>query len=108
MYTANTMASAIEALGMSLPYSSSTPAEDPMKLVECRLAGRWVGGGVLVVVGGGGGGELKASSALVRGLPATLHAQLGSYSLMCAPTPLSQQVLAGGHAFDVPSPSLCF
>ncbi len=28
MYTANTMASAIEALGMSLPYSSSTPAED--------------------------------------------------------------------------------
>jgi dihydroxy-acid dehydratase len=40
MYTANTMASAIEALGMSLPYSSSTPAEDPLKLVECRLAGR--------------------------------------------------------------------
>lgn len=40
MYTANTMASAIEALGMSLPYSSSLPAEDPMKLVECRLAGR--------------------------------------------------------------------
>jgi dihydroxy-acid dehydratase len=35
MYTANTMASAIEALGMSLPYSSSTPAEDPQKLVEC-------------------------------------------------------------------------
>ncbi|KAL3726744.1 hypothetical protein ACJRO7_031613 [Eucalyptus globulus] len=40
MYTANTMASAIEAMGMSLPGSSSTPAEDPMKLVECRLAGR--------------------------------------------------------------------
>jgi dihydroxy-acid dehydratase len=29
MYTANTMASAIEAMGMSLPYSSSTPAVDP-------------------------------------------------------------------------------
>ena len=28
MYTANTMASAIEALGMALPYSASTPAED--------------------------------------------------------------------------------
>lgn len=42
MYTANTMASAIEALGMALPYSSSTPAEDPMKRVECRLAGRYV------------------------------------------------------------------
>ncbi|CAM8985805.1 unnamed protein product [Rhodiola kirilowii] len=40
MYTANTMASAIEAMGMSLPYSSSTPAEDPMKLVECHLAGK--------------------------------------------------------------------
>jgi len=39
MYTANTMASAIEALGMSLPYSSSTPAEDPLKAVECRAAG---------------------------------------------------------------------
>ncbi len=39
MYTANTMASAIEALGMSLPYSSSTPAVDPGKLEECRKAG---------------------------------------------------------------------
>ena len=39
MYTANTMASAIEALGMTLPYSSSTPAEDPRKIEECRQAG---------------------------------------------------------------------
>ena len=39
MYTANTMAVAIEALGMSLPYSSSTPAEDPAKADECRRAG---------------------------------------------------------------------
>ncbi len=39
MYTANTMASAIEALGMSLPYSSSTPAVDPGKLDECFEAG---------------------------------------------------------------------
>jgi dihydroxy-acid dehydratase len=39
MYTANTMASAIEALGMSLPYSSSTPAVDPAKLSECFQAG---------------------------------------------------------------------
>jgi dihydroxy-acid dehydratase len=42
MYTANTMAAAIEALGMSLPYSSSTPAEDPNKLAECLAAGRAV------------------------------------------------------------------
>mgnify|MGYP001807808205 CR=1 FL=1 len=40
MYTANTMASAIEALGMSLPYSSSIPAEDPLKIDECRMVGR--------------------------------------------------------------------
>jgi dihydroxy-acid dehydratase len=39
MYTANTMASAIEVLGMSLPYSSSTPAEDPLKLEECNRIG---------------------------------------------------------------------
>ncbi|TWU12659.1 Dihydroxy-acid dehydratase [Symmachiella macrocystis] len=39
MYTANTMASAIEAMGMSLPYSSSTPAVDPKKLEECFEAG---------------------------------------------------------------------
>ncbi|MHB0955730.1 MAG: dihydroxy-acid dehydratase [Pirellulaceae bacterium] len=40
MYTANTMASAIEAMGMSLPYSASAPAEDPGKLQECERAGR--------------------------------------------------------------------
>ncbi len=40
MYTANTMASAIEAMGMSLPYSSSTPAVDPGKLEECYRAGK--------------------------------------------------------------------
>jgi dihydroxy-acid dehydratase len=39
MYTANTMASAIEALGMSLPYSSSIPADDPLKRGECLAAG---------------------------------------------------------------------
>ncbi len=40
MYTANTMASAIEAMGMSLPYSSSIPAEDPAKLDECFRSGQ--------------------------------------------------------------------
>ncbi len=39
MYTANTMSSAIEALGMSLPSSSSTPAENKNKFEECRKAG---------------------------------------------------------------------
>ncbi len=40
MYTANTMACAIEALGMTLPYSSSTPAMDPRKQEECFRAGQ--------------------------------------------------------------------
>ncbi len=39
MYTANTMACAIEAMGMALPYSSSIPAEHPDKRRECREAG---------------------------------------------------------------------
>ena len=39
MYTANTMATAIEALGMSLPYSASIPAEDAAKKEECHKAG---------------------------------------------------------------------
>ncbi len=40
MYTANTMASAIEALGMSLPYSSSNPALSEEKKKECLDAGK--------------------------------------------------------------------
>lgn len=42
MYTANTMASAIEALGMSLPYSSSYPALSDEKKAECLAAGKAV------------------------------------------------------------------
>mgnify|MGYP003858746795 CR=1 FL=1 len=38
MYTANTMAIAIEALGMSLPYSSSNPAISQAKIEECKDA----------------------------------------------------------------------
>ena len=42
MYTANTMASAIETLGMTLPTSSSLPAEDPGKKAECEAVGEAV------------------------------------------------------------------
>ncbi|KAF8635199.1 hypothetical protein AX17_003975 [Amanita inopinata Kibby_2008] len=42
MYTANTMSSALEALGMSLPYSSSTPATYPQKLRECFNAAKYL------------------------------------------------------------------
>jgi dihydroxy-acid dehydratase len=44
MYTANTMASAIEAMGMTLPYSASTPAEAPEKIQECIRAGSAIRG----------------------------------------------------------------
>ncbi|HLR25311.1 MAG TPA: dihydroxy-acid dehydratase, partial [Fodinibius sp.] len=40
MYTANTMASAIETMGMSLPFSSSIPATNKQKVEECRAAGQ--------------------------------------------------------------------
>ncbi len=40
MYTANTMASAIEALGMSLPYNSSNPATNSAKVLECEEVGK--------------------------------------------------------------------
>ena len=40
MYTANTMATAIETLGMSLPFSSSTPAVDKNKIDECFNTGK--------------------------------------------------------------------
>lgn len=39
MYTANTMATAIEAMGMALPDTASIPAEDEAKITECRRAG---------------------------------------------------------------------
>ena len=39
MYTANTMSSAIEAMGMSLPGSSSNPAVSADKLADCEAAG---------------------------------------------------------------------
>jgi dihydroxy-acid dehydratase len=42
MYTANTMASAIEAMGMSLPGSSSNPAESDEKMEDCLEAGKAV------------------------------------------------------------------
>ena len=42
MYTANTMASAIEAMGMSLPYSSSYPALSEEKKKECHEAGKYI------------------------------------------------------------------
>ncbi len=42
MYTANTMAAAIEAMGMSLPYSSSNPAISKEKRQECHDAGEYI------------------------------------------------------------------
>lgn len=40
MYTANTMASAIEVMGLALPFNSSNPAVSPEKIEECVAAGK--------------------------------------------------------------------
>ncbi|KAL2819600.1 dihydroxy-acid dehydratase [Aspergillus cavernicola] len=42
MYTANTLATAIETMGMTVPGSNSCPADDPKKLVECENIGEVV------------------------------------------------------------------
>ena len=42
MYTANTMASSIEALGMALPFNSSNPAISKDKIYECKLVGGYL------------------------------------------------------------------
>lgn len=42
MYTANTMSSAIEAMGMSIPYSASNPALSPEKAEECKVIGKYI------------------------------------------------------------------
>lgn len=42
MYTANTMASAIEALGLALPYNSSVPAANSQKVIECEEVGKYL------------------------------------------------------------------
>lgn len=42
MYTANTMASAIEAMGLTLPYNSSNPATNSVKVLECEEVGSYL------------------------------------------------------------------
>ncbi|WP_185856170.1 dihydroxy-acid dehydratase [Blattabacterium cuenoti] len=42
MYTANTMASALEAMGMSLPYSSSSPSTSENKKKECKIVSTFI------------------------------------------------------------------
>jgi len=42
MYTANTMASAIEAMGLTLPYNSSNPATNSLKVIECEEVGKYL------------------------------------------------------------------
>lgn len=42
MYTANTMASAIEAMGMTLPYNASNPATNSVKVLECEEVGKYL------------------------------------------------------------------
>ena len=91
MYTANTMASAIEAMGMSLPYSSSTPAMDPQKAAECDNAGQ----AVLKLLHA----DLKPRDIMTR--PAFENAMVTAMA-MGGSTNLVLHLIAMAHAVDVP------
>jgi dihydroxy-acid dehydratase len=72
MYTANTMAAALEALGLTLPYSSSTPADSEDKVRECRDAGA-VSGGQGGAVWMPGAGRADAAVNVPRDWPVPLR-----------------------------------
>lgn len=91
MYTANTMATAIEALGLSLPYSSSTPAEDPKKREECRAAGAAIR--TLLER------DLKPRDIVTR---ASLENAMVVVTALGGSTNAVLHLLAIAHAFDLP------
>ena len=91
MYTANTMACAIEALGLSLPYSSSTPATDPAKIQECRAVG--------AVMGDCLDADRKPSDLLDR---ASFENAVALVTALGGSTNAVLHLLAMAHAADVP------
>ncbi|MBX3248632.1 MAG: dihydroxy-acid dehydratase [Myxococcales bacterium] len=91
MYTANTMATAIEAMGLTLPYSSSTPAEDPAKREECRAAGAAIR--ALLA------SDLKPRDIVTR---ASLENAMVVVTALGGSTNAVLHLLAIAHAFDLP------
>jgi dihydroxy-acid dehydratase len=91
MYTANTMATAIEALGMCLPFSASTPAEDPDKLEECKRAGAAVAGLIER--------DLKPRDIMTR---AAFENAMVTLMALGGSTNAVLHLLAVAHAVDVP------
>jgi dihydroxy-acid dehydratase len=91
MYTANTMAVAIEALGLSLPYSSSTPAEDPRKKQECVDAGAAIRNLLEL--------DLKPRDIVTRG---SLENAMVMVTALGGSTNAVLHLLAIAHAFDIP------
>ncbi len=91
MYTANTMSSAIEAMGMSLPYSSSNPANSEDKLKDCVLAGKSIKNLLE--------NDIKPSDILTR------QSMINAFTLVIVlggSTNAVLHFLAIAHAFDIP------
>ncbi|MEZ4250592.1 MAG: dihydroxy-acid dehydratase, partial [Polyangiales bacterium] len=91
MYTANTMAVAIEAMGLTLPYSSSTPAEHPAKKEECVEAGAAIRNLLEL--------DLKPRDIVTR---ASLENAMVMVTALGGSTNAVLHLLAIAHAFDIP------
>ncbi|MCB9631019.1 MAG: dihydroxy-acid dehydratase [Sandaracinus sp.] len=91
MYTANTMAVAIEAMGLTLPYSSSTPAEHPAKKEECVKAGAAIRNLLEL--------DLKPRDIVTR---ASLENAMVMVTALGGSTNAVLHLLAIAHAFDIP------
>lgn len=90
MYTANTMASAIEAMGMSLPYGASNPARDNSKRSECEAAGRAIK--YLLE------NDIKPRDIVTK---SALENAIALITVLGGSTNAVLHLLAIGHAFDV-------
>lgn len=91
MYTANTMASAIEAMGLSLPYSASNPANSNEKTEECLVAGRVMKSLIEK--------DLKPKDILIQ---ESLKNAFALITVLGGSTNAVLHFMAIAHAFDIP------
>lgn len=90
MYTANTMASAIEAMGMSLPYNSSIPAVNDLKKNECNRVGKHIQNLLAL--------DLKPRDILTRD---SIDNAIRVITVLGGSTNAVLHLLAIAHAFDI-------
>ncbi|GAA5034466.1 dihydroxy-acid dehydratase [Marivirga lumbricoides] len=91
MYTANTMASAIEALGLCLPYGSSNPAQSSQKKEECYQAGKAMKDLIK--------NDLTPRKIVTR---ASFENAIALVTVLGGSTNAVLHLLAVAHAFDIP------